>query len=165
MSLYGFIILFHIIGTILGTGGATVAEVQITRALRDRNVSPEESALMHVNYSLIRVGLAFIVISAFAMVWYHLANNSIEVLLSSKVLFKEFLVVVIVANAVAIGRRWVPLWLGAATSFTSWWGATILGVAGPLPYNFFSFLIGFIFTVLGVATILHTVKKFSHRNI
>lgn len=165
MSLYGFIVLLHIIGTILGTGGATVAEVQITRALRDKNVSPDESALMHMNYSLIRVGLGFIVVSAFAMIWYHLVNNSIEVLLSNKVLFKEFLVVVIIANAVAIGRRWVPLWLGAATSFTSWWGATILGVAGPLPYNFLTFLAGFIVSVLAVAAILHYVKKLTRRDV
>lgn len=165
MSLYGFIILLHVIGTILGTGGATVAEVQITRALRDKNVSPDESALMHINYFLIRVGLTFIIVSAFAMIWYHLQNGSIAILLSDKVLFKEFLVVIIIANAVAIGRRWVPLWLGAATSFTAWWSATILGVAGPLPYNFFTLLVGFIITVLLMAAILHGIKKLSRHDV
>jgi len=159
MSIYGFIILLHVVGTILGAGGATVAEVQITRALRDKQVSPDEGGLMHLNYFLIRIGLTFIISSAFAMVGYHLINDSIQILLDAKVLFKEFLVVIIIANAVAIGRRWVPLWLGAAISFTSWWGATVLGVMGPVPFNFFTLLLIYIPTVFVIATVLHYTKQ------
>lgn len=63
MDFYGIIVATHIIGTILGTGGATVAEVQINLALKDRSVSPDERALMHGNYFLIRVGMVLILLS------------------------------------------------------------------------------------------------------
>ncbi len=48
MDIYTLIIVTHVIGTILGTGGATIAELQINSALKDKRVSPDERALMHV---------------------------------------------------------------------------------------------------------------------
>lgn len=159
MSIYTFIILLHVIGTVLGTGGATVAEVQINKALKDKQVSPDERALMHGTYFMIRIGMALIIASVFAMTWYHISQNNAAFLLSSKVLFKEFIFVIIIANAVAISRRWVPLWLGASISFTSWWTATILGVMGYVPYSFITFFTGYVVAVLVMAGILELIRK------
>ena len=160
MDLYTFIILLHIIGTILGTGGATLAEIQITKALKDKKISDDERNLMHSTYFTIRVGMAFLLVSILGMILYYIHNDMVDRLFTDKVLFKEFLFVMIVINAVCISRRWVPLWLGAATSFTSWWLATILGVSGYLPYNFVVFLIGYIILIFVVAGALHLIKKF-----
>lgn len=159
VDIYTFIILLHIVGTILGVGGATIAEVSIHRALKDGKVSTDEKALLHGTYAVLRVGMAFIILSAILMVWYHTANNTIGRLLNEKIWFKEFLFLIIIINAVAISNRWVPLWLGAATSFTGWWMATILGVAGRLPYSFFTYLFAFIVATLLVAAALHIIRK------
>ncbi len=159
MDVYTFIILLHIVGTVLGAGGATIAEVQIHKALRDGKVTADEGALLHSNYFLIRVGTGFILLSVLAMAWYHWHYDSLSMLLGTKVIFKEFLVVIIIANAVAISNRWVPLWLGAAVSFTSWWAATILGVAGPISVNFLTFLFGYVVAVGIVAVVLQSIKR------
>lgn len=163
MDIYTFIILLHIVGTILGVGGATIAEVQITKALKDGKVSDDERNLMHGTYGVLRAGMVLIVISAFLMLWYQYSRGSYDLLLTDKVWFKEFLFIIIIANAAAISNRWVPLWLGAATSFTAWWMAAILGVMGRLPLSFFHYLFIFIVSTLVVAFILNTIKKIVHK--
>ena len=159
MDIYTIIVAGHVVGTILGAGGATIAEFQIVRALRDKKVSDEERALMHVNYRMIRVGMALILISVVGMFWYHLKEGNEFILTSEKLWIKDLMFVAILVNAVALQKRWLPLWLGASISFTSWWGATLLGLAGRLPYSFETYLIGYVIAIFAVAGILHFVRK------
>jgi hypothetical protein len=159
MDIYAVIVAAHVIGTILGTGGATVAEFQINHALKDKQVSEDERALMHVNYRMIRVGMVILLISVIAMFWYHLDKGNQFILTSEKLWIKDLMFAMIFINAIALHKRWVPLWLGASVSFTSWWGATLLGLAGRLPYGFETYLIGYIAAILIVAAILDRVRK------
>lgn len=159
MDIYTFIVAGHVIGTILGTGGATIAEFQITKALRDKKVSSDESALMHVNYGMIRVGMAILLVSVLAMFWYHLDQGNEFILTSEKLWIKDVMFVMIILNAVALTKRWVPLWLGASISFTSWWGATLLGLAGRLPYSFETYFVGYIAAIFLVAGVFHLIRK------
>jgi hypothetical protein len=163
MDTYQFLVLLHVIGTILGTGGATIAELQITRALRDKQVSLDERALMHVNYGMIRVGMGILLVSVIGMFWYFALQGSEALFTSEKLWIKELMFVVIFLNAIAIQRRWVPLWLGASTSFTSWWGATLLGLAGELPYSFTTYLIGYVLAIFAVAGVLHGLRDAGER--
>lgn len=164
MDIYTLIVAGHVIGTILGTGGATIAEFQITKALKDKKVSLEERALMHINYRMIRVGMAIIFVSVVAMFWYHLGKGNTWILTSEKLWIKDLMFVMIFLNAIALQKRWVPLWLGASISFTSWWGATLLGLAGRLPYSFFTYLVGYIIAIFVVAYILKLIRQFMHRS-
>lgn len=164
MDLYTGIIMLHVAGTILGVGGATIAEAHINLALRDKQVTPDEGSLLHSTYFIIRIGMALIIISGLAMVWYHYDAGSIGRLLNDKIWFKEFLFLVIIANAVAISNRWVPLWLGAATSFTAWWMGALLGIAGRLPFSFLAYTGIFIITTLTVAGILHLIREYMKKS-
>lgn len=159
MDIYQIIVASHVVATILGTGGATIAEFQITRALKDKKVSDEERALMHVNYTMIRVGIAIMLVSVIAMFWYHLSQGNDFILFSEKLWIKDLMFIVIIVNAVALTKRWIPLWLGASVSFTSWWGATLLGLAGRLPYDFTTYLIGYIFAIFIVAYLLRVTHR------
>ncbi|MCB9818681.1 hypothetical protein H6788_00680 [Candidatus Nomurabacteria bacterium] len=160
MDIYQIIVASHVVATILGTGGATIAEFQITRALKDKKVSDDERALMHVNYTMIRVGMAIMLVSVIAMFWYHLSQGNNFIWSSEKIWIKDLMFVAIIVNAVALTKRWVPLWLGASVSFTSWWGATLLGLAGRLPYDFTTYLIGYISAIFIVAYLLRVMHRF-----
>ena len=161
MDLHTILILGHIVGTILGVGGATIAEVQIVKALKDGKVDTSERELMHANYFLIRVGTALIVLSGIALVWWWVvAGGSNWPLTSPKVWVKEIITVAIIINAVALSRRWVPLWLGSAISFTSWWAATVLGVWKHVPYSFWTILAGYVVAIGLVAVAMHYIRKF-----
>lgn len=153
----------HVVGTILGTGGATVAEFQINTALKKGKISGEERALMHVNYRIIRVGMAIVLASVIAMFWYHLREGNTWILTSEKLWAKDLMFVMIFINAVALHKRWVPLWLGASISFTSWWGATFLGLAGRLPYDFITYLSGYIIAIFTIAALLHWLRQLMTR--
>lgn len=159
MDLYTIIVAAHVVGTILGAGGATIAEFQITKALKDKKVSADERALMHVNYRMIRVGMAILLVSVVAMFWYHLKEGNQFILTSEKLWIKEVMFAAIIVNAVALQRRWVPLWLGASISFTSWWGAALLGMAGRLPYSFETYLVGYVVAIFAVAGVFHLYRK------
>ena len=156
---YKIIVAGHVIGTILGTGGATVAEFQINRALKDKKITGDEGALMHVNYKMIRVGMAIILASVVGMFWYHLRLGNEFILTSEKLWIKDVMLIAIFVNAVLLTKRWIPLWLGASVSFTSWWGATLLGLAGRLPYSFETYLIVYVVSIFVVAYILGLIKK------
>ena len=164
MDIYTLIVAGHVIGTILGTGGATIAEFQITRALADKRISPSERALMHINYKMIRVGMVIIGISVIGMFWYHLNAGNSFIYLSEKLWIKDVMFAMIILNAVALQKRWVPLWLGASISFTSWWGATLLGLSGRLPYSFETYLIAYTLAIFAVAGILHVIRKLVSRS-
>ncbi len=165
MDIYTFLVMLHVIGTILGTGGATVAELQIARALKDKRVSMDERELMHANYGMIRVGMAIIAVSILGMFWYFAAEGSDVLYTADKLLIKELMFAVIFLNAVALHKRWVPLWLGASLSFTSWWGATLLGLAGQLPYSFMTYLIGYVIAVFAIAGLFHILRLLGHLGI
>ena len=160
MDLHTILVLMHIVGTILGVGGATVAEMNVVQALRDGKIDPNEKRLMHANYTMIRVGTVLIVLSGILLVWWHLSQGNTWVLTSEKLWIKELITVAIVINAVALARRWVPLWLGAAISFTSWWAATVLGVWRGVPFGFWELLIGYIVAIGLVAFLLHHIRRY-----
>lgn len=159
MDIHTILVLMHVVGTVLGVGGATVAEINILQALRDGKVDTSEKQLMHANYTMIRVGTALIVLSALLLIWWHLSEGNTWVLTSGKVWVKEIMTIAIVINAVALSRRWVPLWLGSAISFTSWWGAAVLGVWRHVPYSFWIIFTGYIVSIGVVALVLHFIRK------
>lgn len=159
MDLHTFLVLLHVIGTVLGVGGATMAEVNVVQALRDGKVDVNEKRMMHANYTVIRVGTVFILISAALLVWWHLSQGNTWVLTSGKVWAKEIMTIAIVVNAVALSRKWVPLWLGASISFVSWWAATILGVWRQVPFSFWTILMTYIVTIGVAAFLLHHIRN------
>ena len=162
MDLHTILVLGHVIGTAMGLGGSIVAEAQIRKALADGNIESDERALMHANYFLIRVGLALIIVSGLALMFWFLSDGNTWVLKSEKLWVKDIMVAAIILNAVAISKRWVPLWLGSAVSLGSWLWATILGVWNT-SYSFWALMAGYVILVALVALILHFYNKISAR--
>ena len=149
----------HVVGTILGVGGATIAEVQINKALRDRTISEDERSLMHANYFLIRIGMAIILLSVIGIFWYQLNAGSMWILTSEKLWAKDVMFLAIFINAILLTKHWIPLWLGASISFTSWWGAALLGLAGRLKYSFGTYMIAYVIAIFAIAGILHLIRQ------
>lgn len=160
MDLNTFLVVIHVIGTILGVGGATIAEVQVTKALKDGTMDVSEQVLLHADYTVIRVGIALIVLSGISLVWWHLSQGNNWVLTSAKLWAKEALVLFIILNAIFLSKHWMPLWLGSAISFTSWWMATILGLWHGVPFNFTQLMVGYLVLIFIVAGILSLIRKY-----
>lgn len=159
MDFYTILVLAHIVGTILGVGGATIAEINVVRALGDGQMSEDERHLMHGTYTVIRIGTLTVLLSGIALVWWHVwGQGSTWPLTSAKVWLKEIMVVIITVNALLLTRRLMPLWLGSAISFVSWWGATVLGVWRHIPYSFVELAVGYCIAIFAVAGILELIR-------
>lgn len=151
MDLHTILVLGHVLGTVLGLGGAIVAEVQITQALKDGTIEDDERALLHADYFLIRVGMALIIVSGLALVWWYLAQGSTWVLTSEKLWVKDIMMVVIIVNAVLLSKHVMPLSLGRSLSIVSWVGATVLGVWRDVPFGFWELVAVYAAVVLATA--------------
>ena len=164
MDLHGVLVIIHIIGVILGVGGATLAEVFYIVALKDGKVDASEKLMMHANYKLIRVGLVISVLSGIALVlWFVFVQGNNWPLESPKLWVKDIMVVVIIINAWLLTRHFIPMWLGASLSFTSWWGATVLGAWHEIPYTFTEIIIAYIIAIFTVAGILEIIRRHYHK--
>lgn len=159
MDIYTLIVAGHVIGTILGVGGATIAEVQASLAYRNGKASEEARSLLHANYFVIRVGMGIILLSVLGMFWYQLNAGNTWILTSEKLWIKDLMFVAIFVNAVLLTKHLIPFWLGTSISLTSWWGATLLGLAGRLPYGFVTYLVWYVVAIFVVAGVLHLMRK------
>ena len=159
MDLHQILVIGHVLGAVLGLGGAVIAEAQIMKALSDNKISDDERALMHANYFWIRVGTALIILTGISLVWLLLNDGMTWVLKSAVLQVKVIMTAVIITNAVLLTKRLIPLWVGSALSLASWLGATILGASGGLPYSFTVLLSSYIVFIALVAIALHFIRK------
>lgn len=163
MSIYELLIIFHIIGTVLGVGGATFAEIFHVRALRDGSVSEEEGATLKAIYTILRIGLFTAVLSGFGFLLYFSLTGQEERLYSEKLWAKLTVIFFLSVNALLLQAKKMPLWLGSSVSLTSWYTALILGSVWGADYTYFGVLSVYIVAVLVVAGLLHLIeKRFRH---
>ena len=125
-----FLVIVHIIGTVLGVGAATFAEVYYIKFNQDNIVSDDERKTLATTYTILRFGLFLVVVSGFGFFLNFRLTEHVGALMSPALWAKMTLVVVLVVNAWLLQVRKVPLAIGSAISLTSWYGALILGVIG-----------------------------------
>ena len=161
--MYQFLILSHIIGTVLGVGGATFAEILSMRALKDGTINKEESALLKAVYTTLRVGLIIAVLSGFGFLLFFRINGQEDRLLDPQLWAKMTIVTVLVFNALLLTLHRIPFWLGGAISLTSWYAALVLGSWRGLSSSYVNIILVYILAIFLVAGILHVIKKWYFR--
>ena len=70
MAVYDLLVIVHIIGTVLGVGAATFAEIHYTRFNSDDIITDDERKTLAVTYTVMRTGLFLLVISGFGFLLY-----------------------------------------------------------------------------------------------
>jgi len=122
------LVLVHLVGTIFGVGGATMIEVHLNQALKDSLVSKDESAILALDYKIVRVGLILAILSGFGFLLNFKLEGETENLYSPILWAKLLIVIIIAINTLLLQARKISLYWGAAFSFVSWWTAAILGM-------------------------------------
>lgn len=164
MDIYTLLIIAHIIGTVIGVGGATFAEIFIIKSLKDGVIDPVESSFLRPTYTAMRVGLFILVLSGFGLLLLNRINGFEENLYDEKFWAKMTIVLMLLFNAVLLQIRKVPLWLGSAVSITSWYSALILGAWHGLSLSFFGILIWYVVAIFIVAGILEFIKRLYYKS-
>ena len=159
MSLYAILVISHIIGTILGAGAATFAEIFIIKALRDGVIEPLEGDYLKTIYTVLRVGLVITVISGFGFLFLYRTTGQEELLYNPKLWAKLTIITILLVNAVMLQSRKISLLWGSAISFTSWYAAVILGLFRYIPAGYIEILGWYILAVMAVTLVLDKIHK------
>jgi len=159
MDTYTLLVITHIVGTVLGVGGATFAEILYLRAARDGDIDQEEGATLRVTYFALRIGLALAVLSGFGFLLLYRYSGFEDSLLDPKLWAKMTIVAIILFNAILISARKIPLWLGSPVSLVSWYSALVLGSWRSVPYSYIQIMLGYILVVIIGTMILSRIRK------
>lgn len=128
MDIYLWLIIIHLIGAVLGVGGATFIEIFLTKSLMDGTIDPTESGFLKVIYRVVRIGLALSLFTGFGFVILYVAHGQFFKLYNPVLWAKLTVVSIIAINAILLQMHKISLWLGSAFSFVSWYAALIIGV-------------------------------------
>lgn len=162
MTIMKFLILMHVIGTVLGAGAATFAEIFYTRFNSDNIITDDERKTLAMTYTIMRTGLFLLVISGFGFLLYFRLTEHVGIFSSPSFWAKMTIVAVLVVNALLLQARWMPFLIGTAVSLTSWYAALTLGVLGKITASYFEILGYYMIAVVLVALGLKWIRAHLH---
>ena len=128
MDLHTWLILLHIVGTVLGVGGATFIEIFLIRSLMDGVMDSTERGFMGICYRVVRVGIVINLFSGFAFFLFYNYYGQYGQLYNPVLWAKMAIFGMIAFNALLLQAKVIPLWLGSALSFVSWYAVLFLGM-------------------------------------
>jgi hypothetical protein len=162
MTFYELLVIMHVIGTVLGVGAATFAEIHYTRFNIDDIITDDERKTLTTTYTVMRAGLFLLVISGFAFLLYFRLTENVAALTSPSFWAKMTIVAVIVGNALLLQARMVPFAIGAAVSITSWYAALVLGVIGKTNATYVEILMYYVVAIVLVGLSLRWIRAWLH---
>lgn len=178
MDLYTLAIVLHILGAVIGVGAVTIYNLQLFRAIGDKELGTAFQKSIHFYGKLIQTGLVFLVISGL----YFMYSNPI-LWNSEKILAKLGLVAVLIINGFVVNFIYHPKfaslksddWSGKTStlrklivasqpintiSIVSWYAIFFLGAVGRQSWSFAQMAIGYIlFYIITYIIISFATKK------
>lgn len=149
MNLELLFLLGHLVGTALGVGGATSADILFMKQIKEDRLSRHGLNTLKTMSAIIWLGALLLVASGIGFIWLHQVENPGSALIYSEKLAAKLLVVaVVILNGLVLNFKVTPLLAGfvdkpglrklilsratlffttAAISVTSWYGALIIG--------------------------------------
>lgn len=108
------------VGLCLGT--STIAMTFYFYVVAQGQTEPAQNRMMHVVYTVLRVGMVFAIVSEVAgfMYYYHI-DNFIYWTDNPELLMRLTIFAIIVLNAYAMQHRRITMWLGPAFAGGSWY--------------------------------------------
>ena len=162
MTIMKLLILMHVIGTVLGVGAATFAEIFYTRFNSDNIITDDERNTLAVIYTIMRTGLFLLVVSGFGFLLYFRLTEHVGIFSSPSFWAKMTVVAVLACNALLLQARIMPFLIGTAISLTSWYAALALGVFGKITASYFEILLYYVIAVILVALALRWMRARLH---
>ncbi|MEK7177152.1 MAG: hypothetical protein AAB719_02570 [Patescibacteria group bacterium] len=162
MTFYELLVVVHIIGTVLGVGAATFAEIYYARFNSDDILSDDERKTLTITFTVLRIGLFILVVSGFGFLLYMRLTEYVEPLSSPTFWAKMTVVGVLVTNALLLQIRKIPLAVGAAVSLTGWYTALILGIIGKTSASYLELLLYFAIATILVGFVLEFIRNSLH---
>jgi FtsH-binding integral membrane protein len=163
VTFYELLILGHVIGTVLGVGAATFAEIHYTRFNSDDIIDDDERKTLATTYTVMRVGLFLLVVTGFAFLLSFRFSEQVGILHGTTFWTKMIVVGILVANALLLQARMIPFAIGTAISLTSWYAALVIGVVGRIDASFVELFSYYVAAIVIVYFALRSIRRWVHR--
>ena len=160
MDWHTFLKLTHIVGTVFGVGGSTLAEIYYTKFSKDQKIDPFEHDVLKICYSFMRWGLILLIFSGFGfLVLWRLNSLGPEVFYSSRFLAKLTVVGVLLLVALLLNFRIINFEIGTSVALTSWYMAMVLGIWRNLEASYFIIVFFYLLAMTLVYLFLSFIRR------
>ncbi len=159
MTWYVFLIISHVLGTILGVGAATLAEIFYLKALRDGEIDPTENSFLKITYRVLRVGLVILIFSGIGIFLLGRITGHESSFFEPRFLAKMTMFAAIVINPILFQSRLLKSWVATAISLVSWYGAFIVGMWRNLDASYFEIMSVYVAAIVITAFALEIIRK------
>lgn len=172
LNYHNISVIFHLLGVVIGMGGALASDLMFFSSIRDRKISGDEMRFLKLGSKMVWMGLAVIVISGTFLFF----ENTERYLNSAKFAAKMTIVAILIINGVFFHFLHLPrlnrypdgyigfLFMSGAVSMVSWTSALVLGVLGRLTFTYFEIMgVYLIFLLAAIAFSLFLKNKVSSR--
>lgn len=162
MDVYALLLITHLVGTVLGVGGATMIEVHLNKALADGSMSPDERGMLGLNFTVLRIGLVLAVLSGVGFIILYQSTGQEWRLQNPVFWVKMGMVLVVLVNALLLQAHKISLYWGSAFSFVTWWTIMILGffLTNGVRYGWFELIAVYGVSIVVGAFILHKIRGY-----
>lgn len=155
----------HILGTALGVGGSTFAEIFAIKFSKDGKIDIFEHEVLRICITVIRIGLIILTFSGLGLlVLWRMKLLGPDVFYSPRFLAKMTVLLILLLVTFLMNFRLVNLKLGSAISTAAWYAAMILGIWRGLHISFFTIMAGFGIFVVLVYFLLEYARKMYLKN-
>ncbi|HEY4475670.1 MAG TPA: hypothetical protein VJB92_03040 [Candidatus Paceibacterota bacterium] len=151
--------LTHLLGTVLGVGGATFAEIFYLKSLRSGTINETTGDFLKTTYRILRIGMIILIISGFSYLIVNRLEGHAERLYSPRLWSKLTITAILLLGVVAWQAKKIPIWLGSAVSLTSWWAALILGAWRGLGATYLEIIVAYFLLVALMGIALSLIRK------
>lgn len=172
MDIRNVLIIFHVIGTAIGVGAATVSDYLFFSFARDGKINRREFATLTTVSHLVWIGLLIILLSAFGFVLLYLSGHeeAQAVYSMDKMWAKLTIVIVLLCNGFFIHRRVLPLlkankkskiiFVSGAISIISWYSSLILGAWRHFTASYMEIMAWYVIVIcIGIAISIALSKR------
>lgn len=156
----------HLLGVVIGFGGALMSDAMFLTSLKDKKITKTEVRFLHLGSTFVWGGLLLIVISGALL----FLQDPVMYMQSAKFLSKMTVIVVIIVNGAMIhselyqvivdnvGKRIKAsstfmkksnlLLTSGAVSIVSWFSAFLLGMWRGIPYSYSQIIVAYVALIL-----------------
>ena len=160
MDWYFLLVIVHIIGAVLGVGGATFVEINLFRALRSGGgkMDPMGIGYFKTAVRVVRIGTIISIVSGLG--FFYINDRYLE---NPIFWVKMTILGVVLVNAYLLEKHKMPLWLGSPLSFVSWYFLLILGEmlrgSASFTLGYFEVLLYYAVALLIGGVVLDAIRK------
>ncbi|SEQ01491.1 hypothetical protein SAMN03080615_00021 [Amphritea atlantica] len=124
-----------------------------------------ENRMMHIVYTVLRIGMVLVVISELTtFIYNYRINNFIYWTDNPEFMMRLTIFCVIVSNAIAMQNRWITMWLGPVIAGGSWYAYFFFSVWIETESTYPTLLLGYGYWLVSVAVLLSALRLYLTRH-